>query len=303
MFSVIVVTFNRAEYLFRCLNSILKQTYNGIEVIVVDDGSTDNSKDIVHSFNDNRIIYINEGKKGNVSLLRNIGIKRASYEYIAFCDDDDMWSKDKLEILIEYMATEKIVCTNAFVVDDKDKVIYEQITPFSSDRYVDIYQLLVDNRIQTSCVAVRRDVLEEVGLFDEHEGNRSEDWCVWIKIALKYKIKYVNRSLVSYRVHESNLSRKSYIDKIELAMRNIEILRPFLKNSDKKVIESARKGLSLVYKKLTNLNYRNGFYNRSLGYCREYLRFSDRKFTFVHFKYLVLFLLLFILKCFEKKRK
>jgi glycosyltransferase involved in cell wall biosynthesis len=301
MVSVIVVTCNRADLLFKCLNSIVNQTYNQIEIIVIDDGSTDNSREIVENFNDNRIVYIYHEKTGNVSMLRNSGIRISKGELIAFCDDDDLWMENKLEVLLEYMKVEKIVCSNANVIDKNDKVLFDQITKFDSDRYVDLYQLLVDNRIQTSCVIVRKDVLLDAGLFDVSNGNRSEDWCVWIKIAEKFNIKYVNKSLVSYRIHDNNLSMKSFSDMMELAQRNIEILLPYLNHPDKNIVKSARKGLSLIYRKMTNLNYRNGNYNISLKYCRKFIAFHDNRLSLVHLKYCLLLMYLILMSLFEKK--
>lgn len=303
MVSVIVATYNRAGLLSKCLSSIINQTYNDIEIIVVDDGSTDNSKEIVYSFNDKRIVYINEGKVGNVSMLRNIGIRVSNGEYIAFCDDDDMWMKDKLEKLMEYLKTEKIVCSNANVIDTNDKELFARITDFDCDRYVDLYQLLRDNRIQTSCVIVHKDVLFDVGLFDEANGNRSEDWCVWIKIAEKYNIKYVNKALVSYRIHDKNLSMKSFSDKEELAHRNIEILLPFLDHSDKKIVESARSGLSLIYSKLIKLYYFNGYFHKSSTYCWKFISSYNNRLSFRYFKYALFFIYVNILKFFENSKR
>lgn len=285
MVSVIVVTCNRADLLSRCLNSIINQTYNQIEIIVIDDGSTDNSREIVENFNDNRIVYIYHEKTGNVSMLRNSGIRISKGELIAFCDDDDLWMENKLEVLLEYMKVEKIVCSNANVIDKNDKVLFDQITKFDSDRYVDLYQLLIDNRIQTSCVIVHKDILIDVGLFDESNGNRSEDWCVWIKIAEKVNIKYVNKVLVSYRIHDNNLSMKTFSDKMELAQRNIEILLPYLNHPDKKIVKSARCGLSLIFRKMTNLNYRNAYYSDSIKYCRKFLSFYKSKLSLIYLKY------------------
>jgi glycosyltransferase involved in cell wall biosynthesis len=296
MVSAIVVTNNRAKLLAKCLRSIIEQTYKDIEIIVVDDGSTDNSKDIVHSFNDNRIVYVNDGKKGNVSMLRNIGIRISKGEYIAFCDDDDMWMKNKLERILAYMKTEKIVCTNANVVDTNDRVLADRISNFDCDTYVDLYQLLRDNRIQTSCVLVNKDTLFEIGLFDEDNGNRSEDWCVWIKIAEKYKIKYVNEALTSYRVHDNNLSMKSFSDEEELANRNIEILLPFLNHADGKIVEAATSGLNLLYRKLVRLYYSNKYYSESIAYCKKFFSTYHKKLSLKYLKYFLLFFYLNILR-------
>lgn len=302
MVSIIVVTCNRAKLLSKCLHSIIKQTYDDIEIIVVDDGSMDNSEEIVSSLCDNRIVYIKKEKTGNISMLRNVGIGVSRGEFIAFCDDDDMWMNNKLEILTEYLKTEKIVCSNANVVDENDNVLFDQISNYDSDRYIDLYQLLRDNRIQTSCVVAHKSLLIEVGLFDEANGNRSEDWCVWIEVAKKYNIKYVNKALVSYRIHSNNLSRKSFSDKKELADRNAEILLPFLEYSDKKIVESAKYGLSLIYSKMMKLYYYSGYYRESIAYCRKLISIYYKKLSLKFIKYTLFFIYMNILIFFKKNK-
>ena len=101
MISIIIPTYNRSKLLFLCLESILLQTYKDIEIILLDDGSTDNTRLILSNFKDKRLVYVNIGRIGNISKLRNIGINLSKGEYIAFCDDDDVWKVNKLEIQME----------------------------------------------------------------------------------------------------------------------------------------------------------------------------------------------------------
>ena len=104
--SVVVSTYNRADLLYETIQSILNQTYKKIEVIVVDDGSTDTTKKIVNSFEDYRIQYIYSENWGGPAKPRNIGIKRAKGEYIAFQDDDDLMVPDRIHLLL------KALCVN-----------------------------------------------------------------------------------------------------------------------------------------------------------------------------------------------
>ncbi len=95
--SVIIPTYNRANLVSRAIKSVLNQTYQDFEIIVVDDCSEDNTEEIVKSFNDSRIRYIKHKKNKGGSAARNTGIKRARGKYIAFLDDDDEWLPSKLE--------------------------------------------------------------------------------------------------------------------------------------------------------------------------------------------------------------
>ena len=93
--SVILPTYNRARLVSRSINSVLKQTYNNFELIIIDDGSTDNTKQIINSFNDNRIVYLKHNHNKHASAARNTGIAKSKGELIAFLDDDDQWLPKK----------------------------------------------------------------------------------------------------------------------------------------------------------------------------------------------------------------
>lgn len=95
--SVVIPTYNRAHLVGRAIQSVLNQTYQDFEIIVVDDGSTDNTEEVVKSFNDPRIRYIRHDQNRGGSAARNTGIKMARGEYIAFQDSDDEWLPEKLE--------------------------------------------------------------------------------------------------------------------------------------------------------------------------------------------------------------
>ena len=99
--SIVVPTYNHSIYLKRALESIINQTYENWEVIVIDNHSTDNTFEVVANFKNNRIKYLQVHNKGIIAISRNIGIKSANGEWIAFLDSDDWWTRDKLEICIQ----------------------------------------------------------------------------------------------------------------------------------------------------------------------------------------------------------
>ena len=99
--SIVIPTYNHAKYLGKCVNSVENQTYNNWEAIIVNNNSTDNTIDIINSFNDKRIKTININNDGIIAKSRNIGIQSASGSYIAFLDSDDWWYPNKLEIIMQ----------------------------------------------------------------------------------------------------------------------------------------------------------------------------------------------------------
>ncbi len=103
MVSIIIPTYNRALYLKETLSSILNQSFDNFEIIVIDDASSDNTKSIITGFNSDKIRYINKGKIGIIAKLRNLGIKESKFDYIAFCDDDDLWHSNKLQRQLEFL--------------------------------------------------------------------------------------------------------------------------------------------------------------------------------------------------------
>ena len=106
--SVVLTTYNRADLISETIESILSQTFRNFELIVVDDGSTDNTEEVVRSYNDERVHYIKTDNWGGPAKPRNIGIKKAKGEYIAFCDDDDLWLPNKLEVQLKHFDSDTI---------------------------------------------------------------------------------------------------------------------------------------------------------------------------------------------------
>lgn len=200
--SIVVPTFNRENLLKETIESIFGQTFTDFELIIVDNYSKDNTEKLVKSYNDKRIRYFKNQNNGIVAINRNFGIKKANGELIAFCDDDDLWMQEKLEKqVLEFEKDSQVglVCTNGFSFDENG--IRGKMGK-SRDHYLTFEQLLKDNTIPSCSVMVRKRALDEVGLFDEsQEILTAEDYELWLRIATKYKIKYIDIPLVKYRVH------------------------------------------------------------------------------------------------------
>lgn len=230
MVSVIIPTYNRASTIRKSIVSVIDQTYQNIEIIIVDDASEDDTEAIVKNINDSRIIYIKNAVNKGVATSRNIGIKNAKGEFIAFNDSDDIWMHDKLEkqMLIMEEHPECLLVYCAFQRRNLNGEL-ERI-PATEDKLEDLQgdiflKLLHKNTISTQTMLFRRECFEKVGLFKE--GMRAlDDREMALRVAYLNNIFYIDEVLVHVFVSENsiNLPEKNYIDHYEA---NIQILNTF----------------------------------------------------------------------------
>ncbi len=217
--SVIIPTHNRAEFLPSAITSVLNQTFQDFEIIIVDDGSKDNTQEVVLNFNDKRIKYIrNEVNKGEAGS-RNVGILNSNAGYIAFLDDDDEWLPDKLRLQVDLLENNPsivgVVYTGYVEVDrSNNKIIWQMVPAKRGNIYKDI---LVKNYVGVpSTVVLRRACFEKVSLFDENIIYPT-DYDMWIRLSDKFCFEYIKESLVRYYVHERSISGN-----LELRIRGAE---------------------------------------------------------------------------------
>jgi glycosyltransferase involved in cell wall biosynthesis len=228
LISVIIPTYNGERYIVRTVDSALTQTYPHREVIVVDDGSPDHTAAALKSFED-RIIYIRKANGGPASA-RNAGIARARGEYIAFLDGDDLWEKEKLSEQAAFLAGHPdcgLVYTNLSVIDEEDAVVSIPRRPRPSG---DLFMpLFMKNSVPTSSVLVRKVCFDCVGLFDEDRDLISvEDYDLWIRMASRYRIGFLNKPLLRYRVHHKGISKntaRSYLGEEKVIRKNADLFQ------------------------------------------------------------------------------
>lgn len=197
--SVIIPTYNRAHLVGRAIQSVLNQTYQDVEIIVVDDGSTDNTEEVVNSFNDNRIRYIRRKENSGTSAApRNTGIKITRGKYIAFQDSDDEWLPQKLEKqmrVFENASPEVGIVYTGFWRIASGKKTYvpsSRITPKEGD----IHNILLEgNFIGGAVTLIKKECFERAGMFDE-ELPQLMDWEMWIRISKYYQFKCIDEPLV-----------------------------------------------------------------------------------------------------------
>ena len=219
--SVIIPTYNRAYLIGKAIKSVLNQTYQDFEIIVIDDGSTDNTKETVKSFNNFKIRYICHTNNQGVSVARNTGIRASRGKYIALLDSDDEWLPEKLDKQIKVFKSEfpevGVVYSNVLYIDESGKNMNKLRNPKKVEGY--IYEdLLGGNYVGTpSTLLIKKECFNQVGLFDDLL-NAENDWDMWIRIAKYYRFALIKIPLVKYRFHSNRISNNPEL-KIIMANR------------------------------------------------------------------------------------
>lgn len=207
-FSVIIPTFNRYDFLMRAIESVLLQTESDFEIIIVDDGSTDNTASLVKSICDKRLVYIHQTHKG-VSCTRNLGISCAKAQIIAFLDSDDRFKPEKLKIAKQYTEnypnfkifhTEEIWYRNQKLLNQKK--IHKKP---QGDVFVNSLKLCC---IGMSTAVVKKELFDKIGNFDE-SFQACEDYELWLRAASLYPVKLIPQALtIKQGGHPDQLSKK-----------------------------------------------------------------------------------------------
>lgn len=210
--SVVVTCYNYGKYLKGCLESILSQSFTDLEIIVVNDGSTDDTDEVIGKFQGmDNIKYIKQVNSGQAKA-KNAGIQHASGDFIAFLDADDAWEEDKLTKQIPLFSKEAVgvVYSRARYIDEQGrtledfKLVGKYLVPKSGN--VTNY-LLLDNFVPFSSSIVRRNCLERCGTFDESL-KMGIDWDLWLRISTAYEFDFVDEPLLIYRIgHAGQMSK------------------------------------------------------------------------------------------------
>lgn len=214
MISIVIPLYNKELYIKDTINNVLNQSYKQFEVIVVDDGSQDDGAKIVESFNDSRIRVISKSN-GGVSSARNLGVKEAKYDYIAFLDADDEWLPNHLEeinkLISAYRDKADVFVTNFARKYSNRKIIPNRKKEELKSGIIENYFKIAIKKaiIHTSCVCISKEALEDVNGFDIRI-SRGEDIEVWTKLARKYKIAYSSSVTEHYLQDAKNNSNRKF---------------------------------------------------------------------------------------------
>lgn len=206
--SAIITTHNRDDLLKRAIESVLNQTYDNIECIVVDDNSTDNTREIC-SLYPIHYIYIPKSESHGGNYARNIGVKASTGDYCAFLDDDDYWLSSKIEkqvMFIEKYGCDFVFCGRKLEEIKNNKTIYKDILPKHSLNGDMSKMILYTICTTTSCILLSRKTLITIGLFDE-DLNFWQEYEMSIRMAQISHFCYVDEALTVYRVCKSDKAR------------------------------------------------------------------------------------------------
>lgn len=267
--SVVISTYNQAEYLGLAIESILEQTYTNFEIVIVDDGSTDHTKQKVGQYQaryGDKIRYFFQKNQGPTAA-EHFGIEQAKGEYIASLDHDDLWTPQFLEKQMKLIDGDEecsFVCSAAYVIDGEGNIT----GTYESGKYLsaDFNGLLRDNFVIHASVILRKNMYFEVGGFDP-DIIVTHDVDLWFRLAKKYRFKYNPEKLVKYRVHGANITKK--LDKW---------LEDRLKSYKKKSIVgdigflNRHKAISRIYYKFGGFYAKNKeYYTSSICYLKAVL--------------------------------
>ncbi len=278
--SVIIPTYNRASYIVRAINSVFAQTYKDYEIIVVDDGSTDETRKTLEPYM-HRIQYVYQDNAGP-ALARNNGIDHASGEWLAFLDSDDIWLPNKLEIQLSHCINlnadlcfhdlsfsnlhgKKITSWNEYV--NKGEL---GLPPIKTGILTEAYRRMMTtgHLFLTTTFMVKRTVIQDVGYFDK-EFRTSEDLELYFRLASRYRVAYIADALAVYSPGNDRVNDKEriYLDRINAIKYS---LADRLKSKDTTLAQWAKKGLLQEMRSLAGSYRRSGYYYKTL---RMYLKY------------------------------
>lgn len=203
--SVVIPAYNQSQFLGEAIRSVITQDYPDTEIIVVDDGSTDETPLVAAQFGE-RVRYIRQ-RNGGLSAARNTGIRAARGEYIALLDADDFWQPGFLPEVVRHLDNNHrlgAVHTGQKFVDRQGKPLYQYGVETVPDHR--LYDRLLDGEFfGADSVLVRRECFDRVGLFDE-ELRGSEDWDMWLRVSREFRFAGIPKPLLNYRMHGDNMS-------------------------------------------------------------------------------------------------
>lgn len=206
--SVVVPAYNQEAYIAECLDSILGQTFRDFEVIVVDDGSTDRTPEILSRYGET-IRVIRQDNRGGAAAL-NAGIRSAAGEWIGWLSADDVWEPSKLERQVEAIrraSDVRLVYSDYIYIDAHGNYLSREHFPCPPTRTKVMLKLIRRCFINGSSTLIHRDVFARVGVYDERD-RLTPDWDLWLRVALAFRIAHVAEPLVRYRLHGEQTSAR-----------------------------------------------------------------------------------------------
>ena len=269
--SVVIPTYNRKKYIKRAIDSVIRQSYKPFEIIVIDDGSTDGTYELIKKSYSSSQISLEKQINNGVSSARNKGVKLANGDWIAFLDSDDEWFGNKLELQVREIKKSKtfMIChTNEIWIRNGIRVNqmkkHQKYGGFIFEKCLDMC------RISPSSVMIRRCIFDEIGLFDE-DLIICEDYDLWLRISSKYPVLYLDSMLIKkFGGHEDQLSKningieQFRIQSLEKILKNLPLKHSYFNAAKNMVLKKLRIYRSGLIKR--NKIKENAFIEKKIHY-------------------------------------
>ncbi|MEX1033943.1 MAG: glycosyltransferase [Cellvibrionaceae bacterium] len=262
--TVITANYNGRQYIARAIESVLNQTYQNIEYFIVDDGSTDDSAEIIKQFGrkDSRIKALFLPNNRGVAQARNAGIENSTGEYITFLDADDIWAPEKIEKQVAVFRQRPkagLVVTDAALIDENDQIINNKKNrKKAKEGAVSLYDYISGKCHLSINAMTRRECLQTSGLFNPAY-IIGEDYELWMRITREYEYYYLKQPLHCYRIHADNATR----DKLFNRQSKIKILEEMVDNNPELLHELGRGFNVIMQRKYNSLGKAYYFADRS----------------------------------------
>lgn len=263
MVSVVIPIYNQGKYLKDCVMSVLNQDYDDYEILICDDGSTDDTKDIVYDLMKKykgKIRYFSLSHTGSPAVPRNVGMRKAKGKYVAFLDADDLMEKTRIERQVNFLERNlqiDVLCTNALMFNDNSKKT-ELYFKDLKEGLISLKQLFNANYVIQSTILMKREVIGTVGYNYEKAKFYHEDFEYWLRaLSLNKKIYYLPEPLIRYRINPAGISHTLFqLAHIKKSLNTFNILYKNLNISDEarrivnnKIKEHKRKLFMLGFEK------------------------------------------------------
>lgn len=218
--SVITPAYNHGRYIARCIQSVLAQTHTNWEMVIVDDGSTDDTAAVVSSFTDPRISYVYQKNRGvgDLAGTLNLGLARTSGPLVTMLASDDTWPNYRLEKQLPLFEDSRVILVfgKGVIIDENDTVVGEVPGPPDTQSRenrppgVALHRMFVTNYIPQYTVLIRRSALDKIGGYQQPKGLYAEDYPTHMTLALHGEFRYQDLALGNYRMHQNQMTRNHF---------------------------------------------------------------------------------------------
>jgi len=286
MVSVILTTYNRAHLVADSIYSVLNQTYNNLELLIVDDGSTDDTQQLINDIYDARIRYFKLPHTGRTAILKNYAIQQAKGQYLAFIDSDDWWADTKLEKQLQVFLQQPGIgfsITDAITIKDGAVVSSRTYQRAGGIEYASLFNRLKENRfvVYNPTLVMRRHCIDKTGGFDESMPFGS-DYHFNMRLAWHYQAGILYESLLWRRLHNDNESSQIPVENYEGFVQTFEYLYQ-QKMVSKKYLHKAKShafySIGNIYRQKQDIVTARRNYRQALLYAPLQLKYYWRLLT------------------------